>query len=60
VHRLIVGIESSMLVLLTGVLDLFAHNQPFTKAALVILAVIAIAMVVLHFVSIVLSSRLKA
>ena len=60
VHRLIVGIESSMLILLTGILDLFAHNQPFTKAALVILAVIALAMVVLHFVSIVLSSRLKA
>ena len=60
VHRLIVGIESSMLVLLAGILDLFAHNQPFTKAALVILAVISAVMVVLHFVSIVLSSRLKA
>lgn len=60
VHRLIVGIESSMLVLLAGILDLFAHNQPFTKAALVILAVIAAAMTVLHFASIVLSSRLKA
>ena len=60
IHRLIVGIESSMLVLLAGILDLFAHHQPFTKAALVILAVIAAAMVVLHFVSIVLSSRLKA
>jgi hypothetical protein len=32
----------------------------FTKAALVILAVISAVMVVLHFVSIVLSSRLKA
>jgi phosphatidylglycerophosphate synthase len=60
IHRLIVGIESSMLVLLAAILDLFAHHQPFTKAALVILAVIAAAMVVLHFVSIVLSSRLKA
>jgi len=63
VHRLIVGIESSMLVLLAAILDLFVrhpHNQPFTKAALVILAVISAAMVVLHFVSIVLSSRLKA
>jgi phosphatidylglycerophosphate synthase len=60
IHRLIVGIESSMLVLLAGILDLFAHHQPFTKIALVILAVIAAAMVVLHFVSIVLSSRLKA
>lgn len=60
VHRLIVGIESSMLVLLAGILDLFAHDQPFTKAALVILAVIAAAMTVLHFASIVLSSRLKA
>ena len=63
VHRLIVGIESSMLVLLAGILDLFVsgqHHLLFTKAALVILAVIAAAMVVLHFASIVLSSRLKA
>ena len=49
-----------MLVLLAGILDLFAQHQPFTKAALALLAVIAAAMVVLHFVSIVLSSRLKA
>jgi phosphatidylglycerophosphate synthase len=60
IHRLIVGIESSMLVLLAGILDLFAHHQPYTKVALLVLAVIAAAMVVLHFVSIVLSSRLKA
>jgi phosphatidylglycerophosphate synthase len=60
IHRLIVGIESSLLVLVAGIADLFAHGQPFTRAAVVILFAIAAAMVVLHFVSIVLSSRLKA
>jgi len=60
VHRLIVGIESSLLVLLAGIADLFAHNQPFTQAAVAVLFAIAAVMVVLHFVSIVLSSRLKS
>ena len=60
IHRLIVGIESSLLVLVAGIADLFTHGQPFTRAAVVVLFVIAAAMVVLHFVSIVLSSRLKS
>jgi phosphatidylglycerophosphate synthase len=59
IHRLIGGVESSLLVLAAGVADLFAHNEPFTKAAVALLAVIAAAMVLLHFVSIVMSSRLK-
>jgi phosphatidylglycerophosphate synthase len=60
VHRLIVGIESSLLVLLAGIADLFAHGQPFTRTATAVLFVIAAVMVAAHFVSIVLSSRLKA
>jgi phosphatidylglycerophosphate synthase len=60
VHRLIGGIEASLLVLAAGFADSFAHGEPFTKGAVALLAVIAVAMVVLHFVSIVLSSRLKA
>lgn len=59
VHRLIGGVEASLLVLAAGIADAFAHNQPFTRAAVAVLAAIAIAMVVLHFLSIVLSSRLK-
>jgi phosphatidylglycerophosphate synthase len=60
IHRLIGGVEASLLVLAAGIADAVAHNQPFTKAVVAGLAVIALAMVFLHFVSIVLSSRLKA
>jgi phosphatidylglycerophosphate synthase len=59
VHRLIGGIESSLLVLVAAVADLTVHGDPFTKAAVALIAAIAAAMVVLHFLSIVLSSRLK-
>lgn len=60
VHRLIGGVEASLLVLVAGIADAFATGRPFTQAAVAVLAVIALAMVALHFVSIVLSSRLKA
>jgi phosphatidylglycerophosphate synthase len=59
VHRIIGGIESSLLVLAAGIADLFVHGDPFTKAAVAVIAAIAAAMVVLHFLSIVMSSRLK-
>jgi phosphatidylglycerophosphate synthase len=59
IHRLIGGIEASLLVLAAGIADAFATGRPFTQAAVAVLAAIALAMVVLHFVSIVMSSRLK-
>src|SRR6185437_3157712 len=63
VHRLIVVIETSLLVLLAGVLDAAtgggASGLFYTRLAVAILAGIALAMVFLHFVSIVMSSRLK-
>ena len=59
IHRLIVGIESSLLVLAAGIADMFVHGNPFTRGAVALLAAIAVAMVALHFVSIIMSSRLK-
>ena len=62
IHRLIGGVESSLLVLAAGIADCFVHghdSNPFTKGAVAVLAAIAVAMVVLHFASIVMSSRLK-
>jgi phosphatidylglycerophosphate synthase len=63
VHRLIVVIETSLLVLLAGLLDTAtgggASGLFYTRLAVAILAGIALAMVFLHFVSIVMSSRLK-
>jgi phosphatidylglycerophosphate synthase len=59
IHRLIGGVEASLLVLAAGIADAFATGRPFTQAAVALLAAIAVAMVVLHFVSIVMSSRLK-
>jgi phosphatidylglycerophosphate synthase len=59
IHRLIGGVEASLLVLVAGIADAFATGRPFTQAAVAVLAAIALAMVVLHFVSIVMSSRLK-
>jgi phosphatidylglycerophosphate synthase len=60
IHRLIGGIEASLLVLAAGILDSFTHGEPFTRIAVAAIAAIALVMVLLHFLSIVLSSRLKA
>ena len=61
IHRLIGGVESSLLVLAAGIADTFVKNghDPFTKGAVAVLAAIAMIMVALHFASIVMSSRLK-
>jgi phosphatidylglycerophosphate synthase len=58
IHRLIGGIEASLLVLAAGIADATTHGRPYTQAAVALLATLALAMVVLHFVSIMLSSRL--
>lgn len=60
VHRLIGGVEASLLVLAAGIADVFAHGQPFTKGAVALLAAIGVVMVALHFASIIMSSRLKS
>ena len=59
IHRLIGGIEASLLVLAAGIADTFVHGDPFTRGAVAVLAAIALAMVALHFLSIIMSSRLK-
>ena len=62
VHRLIVVIESSLLVLAAGIADAVAGGPSglfFTRLSVAILAAIALAMVVLHFASVIMSNRLK-
>jgi phosphatidylglycerophosphate synthase len=61
-HRLIGGVEASLLVLVAGIADAAAGGPSglfYTRLAVAVLATIAVAMVALHFVSIVLSNRLK-
>ena len=58
-HRLIGGVEASLVLLAAGIAD-FAHGDLFfTRLAVAILAGIAVLQTVLHLVSIVLSSRLR-
>ena len=62
-HRLIGGVEASLLVLAAGIADAAAGGPSglfFTRLAVAVLAVIAVAMVALHFASIIMSNRLKA
>jgi phosphatidylglycerophosphate synthase len=60
VHRLIGGVEASLLVLIAGIADAAAGGLFYTRLAVALLAAIAMAMVALHFASIVMSNRLKA
>jgi len=62
VHRLIGGVEASLLVLAAGIADAAAGGASglfYTRLAVALLAAIAVAMVLLHFASIIMSSRLK-
>ncbi|MCF3961693.1 CDP-alcohol phosphatidyltransferase family protein [Streptomyces fuscigenes] len=62
-HRLVGGIEASLLVLLAAVLDACAPTGSglfFTRLGVVVLAAVAVAQTVLHLVSILASSRLRA
>ncbi|MHA6758696.1 CDP-alcohol phosphatidyltransferase family protein [Streptacidiphilus sp. PAMC 29251] len=58
-HRLIGGVEASLVLLAAGIAD-FAHGDLFfTRLAVAVLAGIAVLQTVLHLVSIVMSSRLR-
>ncbi|WP_455360211.1 CDP-alcohol phosphatidyltransferase family protein [Streptomyces sp. SYSU K21746] len=58
-HRLVGGIEASLLILFVAVLDLIKGDLFFSRLGIAVLAGIAIVQTLLHLVSILASSRLK-
>jgi phosphatidylglycerophosphate synthase len=58
-HRLIGGVEASLVLLAAGIADLAHGDLFFTRLAVAVLAGIAVLQTVLHLLSIVLSSRLR-
>jgi phosphatidylglycerophosphate synthase len=59
VHRLVLGIEASLLILLLAVLDAVRGDLFFTRLGTAVLAGIALVQTLLHLVSVLASSRLK-
>lgn len=58
-HRLIGGVEASLLLLVVGIADALGGDLFFTRAAVAALAVIAVLQTLLHLVSVLASSRLR-
>ncbi|MFD6422806.1 CDP-alcohol phosphatidyltransferase family protein [Streptomyces sp. NBC_01335] len=58
-HRLILGVEASLVVLAAAIADMIRDDLFFTRLAVAVLAGIALLQTVLHLVSILASSRLK-
>ena len=58
-HRLILGIEASLLILVLAVVDHVRGDLFFTRLGVAVLAGIAVVQTLLHLVSILVSSRLK-
>ncbi|MEU2390136.1 MULTISPECIES: CDP-alcohol phosphatidyltransferase family protein [unclassified Streptomyces] len=58
-HRLILGIEASLLVLVLAVVDQMRGDLFFTRLGVAVLAGIALLQTVLHLVSVLVSSRLR-
>ncbi|MFF5897337.1 CDP-alcohol phosphatidyltransferase family protein [Streptomyces argenteolus] len=58
-HRLILGIEASLVILVVAVLDTVRDDLFFSRLAVAVMAGIALLQTVLHLVSILASSRLK-
>lgn len=58
-HRLILGIEASLLILLLAILDAVHGDLFFSRLGIAILAGIAVVQTLLHLVSILASSRLR-
>jgi phosphatidylglycerophosphate synthase len=58
-HRLILGIEASLLILLLAVVDTIRWDLFFTRLGVAVLAGIAVLQTLLHLVSVLASSRLK-
>ncbi|MDT0344323.1 CDP-alcohol phosphatidyltransferase family protein [Streptomyces litchfieldiae] len=58
-HRLVGGVEASLLILFVAVLDLIGGDLFFTRLGVVLLAAVAVVQTLLHLVSILASSRLR-
>lgn len=58
-HRLVLGIEASLLILLVSVLDAIGGGLFFARLGVAVLAGIAVVQTLLHLVSVLASSRLK-
>jgi heme/copper-type cytochrome/quinol oxidase subunit 4 len=58
-HRLVLGIEASLLILVLAIVDSVRGDLFFTRLGVAVLAGIALLQTVLHLVSILASSRLK-
>ncbi|MFE7612867.1 CDP-alcohol phosphatidyltransferase family protein [Streptomyces celluloflavus] len=58
-HRLVLGIEASLLILVLAVLDAIRGDLFFSRLGVAVLAGIALLQTLLHLVSILASSRLK-
>ncbi|MEV1019634.1 CDP-alcohol phosphatidyltransferase family protein [Streptomyces sp. NPDC050264] len=58
-HRLILGIEASLLILVLAIVDQIRGDLFFTRLGVAVLAGIALLQTLLHLVSILASSRLK-
>lgn len=58
-HRLILGVEASLVILVAAILDVVHGDLFFSRLGIAILADIAIVQTLLHLVSILASSRLK-
>ncbi|MDI2131719.1 CDP-alcohol phosphatidyltransferase family protein [Yinghuangia seranimata] len=58
-HRLVGGVEASLLLLAAGLLDAWHGDLVFSRVAVAVLAAVAVLQTVLHLASILLSSRLK-
>ncbi|AXK37175.1 CDP-alcohol phosphatidyltransferase family protein [Streptomyces armeniacus] len=58
-HRLVGGVEASLLILFVAVLDMVRGDLFFTRLGVAVLAAIAVLQTLLHLVSILASSRLK-
>ncbi|MEU2159749.1 CDP-alcohol phosphatidyltransferase family protein [Streptomyces chengbuensis] len=58
-HRLVLGIEASLLILVLAVLDQIQGDLFFSRLGVAVLAGVALLQTVLHLVSILVSSRLR-
>lgn len=58
-HRLVGGVEASLLILVVAILDMVQGDLFFTRLGVAVLAAIAVLQTLLHLVSILASSRLR-
>ena len=58
-HRLVGGVEASLVILAAGIADAVVGGLGVSRVAVVVLAAIAVLQTLLHLVSILASSRLR-